>query len=123
MLAWPFYMLLCVPFLRSISCDAMFGCFMLILMLSSFDPCCMLISSFLHPCLYITYFPYSKCSCTFLCLSCLVWLHSSPFVACLGATMWVRSHLDDVGLLFPCLPLPCLALHVRASLVSLVCAL
>ena len=84
-------------------CDTMFGCFMLrsVFFLQIFA--CMLRSQFLHPCFAShASFPFQYVFVGLLCL-CFVWLHSSPFVACMGATMWVRLHLDDVGMLSACL--------------------
>ena len=62
------------------------------------------------------------CACS--CGASLLGLVASfLFVACLGAIMLERSHLRDVGLLAACLSPLCLALQVRVSHVSLVCAL
>lgn len=76
MLVWFFYMLLCVLFLRSISCDAMFRCFMLMSMISSFDPCLYAYIQLLSSLPYFTcFFPVQK---VFVC-------HFVPILSCLVA--------------------------------------
>ena len=62
------------------------------------------------------------CACWLLEPLCLFGCILSPFVACWMQSR-VRVHLRNAGLLATCPSLLCLALHVRVSYVSLVCAL
>ena len=75
--------------------------------------------------LHMLYSLFSMCLCAFLCLSCLVFA-SFPLCGLFGcdhATMWMRSHLGDVGMFVFFISLLCLAEHVRVSHDSLVCEL
>ena len=80
----------------------------------------MLRSRFLH---HMPFSPFLACVCVPFYGPFLIWLHPMSFLVCLGATMWVRLHLDDVGMHVACLIPFCLALLARAYLFTLVCAL
>ena len=68
-------------------------------------------------------FPLWVCACLPIVTLCLFGCIISPFVAGLDATMSMKSHLRDVGILVACLSLVRLALHVRVSCISLIYAL
>ena len=73
---------------------------------------------------FLHHMPFSSflaCVCVPFYGPFLVWLHPMSFVVCLGATVWVRLHLDDVGMHVACLIPSCLAFPVKAYLFTLIC--